>query len=141
MGKEETLIEGEEMKQKRYYSQPDVPTSIVCWSFTWMIFLFSMLLWLEITVFQVWTLMTLILFLIVVLVELRGRYLQIEDGKINYHALIVFNGQSIKLSNIKEVKHNRWGVVRFVTEKATYSFLMMPKTAARLAADVAELIK
>ena len=129
------------MKQKRYYSQPDVPTSIVCWSFTWMIFLFSMLLWLEITVFQVWTLMTLILFLIVALVELRDRYLQIEDGKINYHALIVFNGQSIKLSNIKEVKHNRWGVVRFVTGKATYSFLMMPKTAARLAADVAELIK
>lgn len=129
------------MKQKRYYSQPDVPTSIVCWSFTWMIFLFSMLLWLEITVFQVWTLMTLILFLIVALVELRDRYLQIEDGKINYHALIVFNGQSIKLSDIKEVKHNRWGVVRFVTGKATYSFLMMPKTAARLAADVAELIK
>ena len=129
------------MKQKRYYSQPDVPTSIVCWSFTWMIFLFSMLLWLEITVFQIWTLMTLILFLIVALVELRRRYLQIEDGKINYHALIVFNGQSIKLSDIKEVKHNRWGVVRFVTEKATHSFLMMPKTAARLAADVAELIK
>ena len=129
------------MKQRKYYSQPDVPTSIVCWSFTWMIFLFSMLLWLEITVFQVWTLMTLILFLIVALVELRDRYLQIEDGKINYHALIVFNGQSIKLSDIKEVKHNRWGVVRFVTGKATYSFLMMPKTAARLAADVAELIK
>ncbi|WP_057906943.1 EbsA family protein [Ligilactobacillus araffinosus] len=129
------------MKQKRYYSQPDVPTSIVCWSFTWMIFLFSMLLWLEITVFQIWTLMTLILFLIVVLVELRGRYLQIEDGKINYHTLIVFNGQSIKLSDIKEVKHNRWGVVRFVTEKATHSFLMMPKTAARLAGDVVELIK
>ncbi|WP_283596544.1 EbsA family protein [Ligilactobacillus aviarius] len=129
------------MKQKRYYSQPDVPTSIVCWSFTWMIFLFSMLLWLEITVFQIWTLMTLILFLIVALVELRGRYLQIEDGKINYHTLIVFNGQSIKLSDIKEVKHNRWGVVRFVTEKATHSFLMMPKTATRLAADVAELIK
>ena len=129
------------MKQKKYYSQPDVPTSIVCWSFTWMIFLFSMLLWLEITVFQIWTLMTLILFLIVALVELRRRYLQIEDGKINYHALIVFNGQSIKLSDIKEVKHNRWGVVRFVTEKATHSFLMMPKTAARLAADVAELIK
>ncbi len=85
--------------------------------------------------------MTLILFLIVALVELRGRYLQIEDGKINYHALIVFNGQSIKLSDIKEVKHNRWGVVRFVTEKATHSFLMMPKTAVRLAADVAELIK
>ena len=100
-----------------------------------------MLLWLEITVFQIWTLMTLILFLIVALVELRGRYLQIEDGKINYHALIVFNGQSIKLSDIKEVKHNRWGVVRFVTGKATYSFLMMPKTAARLATDVAELIK
>lgn len=129
------------MKQKRYYSQPDVPTSIVCWSFTWMIFLFSMLLWLEITVFQIWTLMTLILFLIVVLVELRGRYLQIEDGKINYHTLIVFNGQSIKLSDIKEVKHNRWGGVRFVTEKATHSFLMMPKTAARLAGDVVELIK
>lgn len=129
------------MKQKRYYSQPDVPTSIVCWSFTWMIFLFSMLLWLEITVFQIWTLMTLILFLIVALVELRGRYLQIEDGKINYHTLIVFNGQSIKLSDIKEVKHNRWGVVRFVTEKATHSFLMMPKTAARLAGDVVELIK
>ena len=106
-------------------------------------FLFSghRTLWLEITVFQIWTLMTLILFLIVALVELRGRYLQIEDGKINYHALIVFNGQSIKLSDIKEVKHNRWGVVRFVTEKATYSFLMMPKTATRLAADVAELIK
>ncbi len=100
-----------------------------------------MLLWLEITVFQIWTLMTLILFLIVALVELRGRYLQIEDGKINYHTLIVFNGQSIKLSDIKEVKHNRWGVVRFVTEKATHSFLMMPKTATRLAADVAELIK
>lgn len=100
-----------------------------------------MLLWLEITVFQIWTLLTLILFIIVAFVEIKGRYIQIEDGVINYHALIVFNGQSVKVADIKEVKHNRWGVVRFVTEKATYSFLMMPKTAARLANDVAELIK
>ena len=125
------------MKKNKYYSQPDVPTSIVCWSFTWMIFLFSMLLWLEITVFQIWTLLTLILFIIVAFVEIKGRYIQIEDGVINYHALIVFNGQSVKVADIKEVKHNRWGLVRFVTEKAVYSFLMTPKTAARLVNDVA----
>ena len=37
--------------EKRFYYQPDLPTSITCWSYTGMAFLFSMLLWLEITVF------------------------------------------------------------------------------------------
>ena len=41
--------------EKRFYYQPDLPTSITCWSYTGMAFLFSMLLWLEITVFQVYT--------------------------------------------------------------------------------------
>ena len=46
---------------KKYFYQPDIPVSISCWSFTLMILLFSLLLWLEITVFQIWTVITFII--------------------------------------------------------------------------------
>lgn len=128
------------MKSKKYYAQPDVPTSIVCWSFTWMIFLFSMLLWLEITVFQIWTLMTLIIFLVVSFIELHGRYLQILDNKINYHALIVFNGQDIDIKKIKSISCNKWGVVRIFTNVTCYSFWLTPKNAKKFTSKVSKLI-
>lgn len=124
------------MKTKKYYSQPDVPTSITCWSFTWMIFLFSMLIWLEITVFQVWTLSFLIVFLIIAFIELKGRYLQITNEKVKFHALIIYNNQEIEREKIQSVTCNKWGVVKIHTENETYEFLMMPKTAKKVVSEL-----
>lgn len=119
------------MKHK-YYSQPDVPTTITCWSFTGMIFLFSMLLWLEITVFQIWTLLTLILFLIVAFIEIKGRYITVDKHGLHYHALIVFNNQNIKRKDIITVKVNKWGVLKIKTHYRDYEFLMLPKIARQV---------
>lgn len=123
---------GGKMKNKKFYIQPDVPTSITCWSFTGMIFLFSMLLWLEITVFQVWTLITLIIFLIVTFIEIKGRYIIVDSQKIYYHALIVFNSQEIERSKVKDVEVNKWGVIKIKTTDRDYEFLTMPKVARKL---------
>lgn len=120
------------MKDKKYYVQPDVPTSITCWLFTGMIFLFSMLLWLEITVFQMWTLSILIIFLIVSFIELKKRYITISDTEIKYHALIVYNDLVIKRNEIQKVTVNKWGVIKINTPERNYEFLTNPKIADRL---------
>ncbi|WP_290034111.1 EbsA family protein [Ligilactobacillus cholophilus] len=119
-------------ENKKYFCQPDIPTSITCWSFTWMIFLTSMLLWLEITVFQIWTLIILILFILVAFIQIRGRYLTISEDEINYHALILYNNIVIKKSAIKTISTNKWGLIKIETASNVYEFLTLPKIANKL---------
>lgn len=122
-----------------YFYQPDIPTSIICWSFTGIVFLISMLLWLEITVFQIWTVVVLILFVIITAVQLYFRRLVFMDDKLVAKTVIPQNSKRILYRKIEEigVKH---GQVVIKTKFATYSFLLTPGKRKKIIARLKKLI-
>lgn len=88
---------------KKLYVQPDWPTSIICWAFSLMILDMSLLLWLEITVFQVWTVLAFLLFIAVAAVQIIGRYVVLGEDGLTVHTVISFNSKKIKYDQIKRV--------------------------------------
>lgn len=96
---------------KKLYVQPDWPTSVICWAFSLMILDMSLLLWLEITVFQVWTVLTFLLFVVVAAVQVIGRYVVFGEDVLTVHTVISFNSKKIKYDQIKQVTVLRTQVI------------------------------
>lgn len=96
---------------KKLYVQPDWPTSIICWAFSLMILDMSLLLWLEITVFQVWTVLAFLLFIAVAAVQVIGRYVVFGEDVLTVHTVISFNSKKIKYDQIKQVTVLRTQVI------------------------------
>ena len=118
------------MKQKFYY-QPDLATSIICWSFTGMIFLSSLLLWLEITVFQIWTALTFILFVLVSIVQILRRQVLLNEQVLLLRAVVSFNNKEIPLNELNKVKKTKYGL-QLITRFRSYNILLTPKSAEEL---------
>lgn len=121
------------MERKLKY-QPDIAMSVICWSFTLMIFLTSMLLWLELTVLQPWTFSVLALFLVVAFVQLRSRIIVIRADQIEISKVIKANNDVIYYHNIVKVQLRRFGLV-IKTDQDRYELLMRHKDAKE-AADI-----
>lgn len=96
---------------KKLYVQPDWPTSIICWAFSLMILDMSLLLWLEITVFQVWTVLAFLLFIAVAAIQIIGRYVVLGKDGLIVHTVISFNSKKIKYDQIKRVTVLRTQVI------------------------------
>lgn len=96
---------------KKLYVQPDWPTSIICWAFSLMILDMSLLLWLEITVFQVWTVLAFLLFIAVAAVQIIGRYVVLGEDGLTVHTVISFNSKKIRYDQIKQVTVLRTQVI------------------------------
>lgn len=126
------------MKNKYFY-QPDIPTSIICWSFTGIVFLISMLLWLEITVFQIWTVIVLILFAIITAVQLYFRRLVFLDDKLVAKTVIPQNSKRILYRKIEKVGVKN-GQVVIKTKFSTYSFLLTPGNRKKVIARLKKLV-
>ena len=88
---------------KKLYVQPDWPTSVICWAFSLMILDMSLLLWLEITVFQVWTVLAFVLFIAVAAVQIIGRYVVLGEDALTVHTVIGFNSKKIEYDQIERV--------------------------------------
>lgn len=116
---------------KKYFYQPDIPVSISCWSFTLMILLFSLLLWLEITVFQIWTVITFIIFVLVALIQVLLRKVELSDTELSFRAVIPFNNFKIKKVDIKEIEIRKCGL--FIKTKYRDYRLIVSKGVAEKA--------
>lgn len=101
-------LRGDFMKEKFYY-QPDIPVSISIWSLTLMIFLTGMMFWLEITVFQKWSAISFIIFIISVIIQLLFRYATLSEDKICFNAVISFNSFELKFKDINNITPKKYG--------------------------------
>ncbi|GBG95810.1 putative membrane spanning protein [Ligilactobacillus salitolerans] len=116
----------------KFKYQPERATSVICWSFTGMIFLVGALLWLEITVLQPWTISAFILFLLVVWIQVKFRYLQIDAEKLRINKVIATNNVLIKYHDITALAVNKHSlVVRTADEE--YELLMSSNHAKQAA--------
>lgn len=117
--------------EKRFYYQPDLPTSITCWSYTGMVFLFSMLLWLEITVLQIYTVVFLVIFLIAAILQIARRKIVPEDDGVAVKTVFSMNAKKIAYDDILNVEVEKHGLV-FVTKYQKLSVLMKREHAKEL---------
>lgn len=117
------------MKQK-FYCQPDIPTAVTCWSYTLMIFLTSLFLWLEITVFQIWTAISFGVFLLVVVLQILRRKLILTEDEIVLKNVLALNNKTIKFKDIKQVSHTKYRL-QISDRFRTYEVLMLPKSVTK----------
>lgn len=113
--------------EQKFYCQPDIPSSITCWSYTFMIFLLSLFLWLEITVFQIWTAIAFVCFVLVAAIQLWRRQLVITDREVKFKRVLSLNDKIIARSDIKEVVATKYQL-KITDRYRTYSVLMLPKS-------------
>ncbi|HAP23756.1 MAG TPA: pore-forming protein [Lactobacillus sp.] len=113
--------------EQKFYCQPDIPSSITCWSYTFMIFLLSLFLWLEITVFQIWTAIAFVCFVLVTAIQLWRRQLVITDREVKFKRVLSLNDKIIARSDIKEVVATKYQL-KITDRYRTYSVLMLPKS-------------
>lgn len=117
--------------EKRFYYQPDLPTSITCWSYNGMAFLFSMLLWLEITIFQVYTAIVFVIFFIAAILQIARRKIVLEDDGVAIKTVFSMNSKKISYDDILNVEVEKHGLV-FTTKYQKLSFMMKCKNAKEL---------
>ncbi len=113
--------------EQKFYCQPDIPSSITCWSYTIMIFLLSLFLWLEITVFQIWTAIAFVCFVLVTAIQLWRRQLVITDREVKFKRVLSLNDKIIARSDIKEVVATKYQL-KITDQYRIYSVLMLPKS-------------
>lgn len=117
--------------EKRFNYQPDLPTSITCWSYTGMVFLFSMLLWLEITVFQVYTAIVFVIFLIAAILQITRRKIVLEDDGVVIKTVFSMNAKKISYDDILNVEVEKHGLA-FTTKYQKLSVMMKRKQVEKL---------
>lgn len=117
--------------EKRFNYQPDLPTSITCWSYTGMVFLFSMLLWLEITVFQVYTAIVFVIFLIAAILQITRRKIVLEDDGVAIKTVFSMNAKKISYDDILNVEVEKRGLA-FTTKYQKLSVMMKRKQVEKL---------
>ncbi|MDK1726393.1 EbsA family protein [Dellaglioa algida] len=96
--------------QKTYFYQPELAKTVILWSWTFCILLSSLLLWLEITTIQIWTIILFLIFLIVSVIQILSRKLIIDDKNIKLTKVIRKYNETIEISEIKKVKLRRFGL-------------------------------
>ncbi|MFT8555938.1 MAG: EbsA family protein [Liquorilactobacillus hordei] len=108
---------------KKFWYQPDFATSVICWSFTFMILLLSVLLWLEITVFQIWTVIVFLIFCAITIIQLLLRWIEVGDEQMIVHTIIPQNTKKITLTNIENVRISKYGII-ITVKRQKYHFIM-----------------
>lgn len=108
---------------KKFWYQPDFATSFICWSFTFMILLLSVLLWLEITVFQIWTVIVFLIFCAITIIQLLLRWIEVGDEQMIVHTIIPQNTKKIMLTNIENVRISKYGII-ITVKRQKYHFIM-----------------
>ena len=117
--------------KKVFYCQPDVATSVTCWSYTGMLFLFSLLLWLELTVFQIWTAISFLLFVLVAGIQLYKRRLVLTDDSVEFQTVLSFNNKKIRYQDIKDVELLKNGI-NITGKNAIITVVLKRKNAKKI---------
>ena len=117
------------LQTTKFFLKVPILVSIVAQFFsTLMILLFSLLLWLEITVFQIWTVITFIIFVLVALIQVLLRKVELSDTELSFRAVIPFNNFKIKKVDIKEIEVRKYGL--FIKTKYRDYRLIVSKRVA-----------
>ena len=89
-------------EETRYFYQPDLTGAIISWSWTFLIFVAGLVIWLEITHFQWLTAILFALFAILTFLEIKRRTVLVTPTKLTFSRLLQRDYLVIPLADIRQ---------------------------------------
>ncbi|MBB1078649.1 VPDSG-CTERM exosortase interaction domain protein [Limosilactobacillus sp. STM2_1] len=118
-------------EETRYFYQPDLTGTIICWCWTFMFFIAGLVTWLEITHFQWLSALFFAIFAILALLEWRRRTVIITPTKMVFNRLLQKNYLVIPIADIRQ-PHFTKHTVTVTVNGEVLNFTFTSKAIARL---------
>ncbi|WP_076461598.1 EbsA family protein [Limosilactobacillus caccae] len=118
-------------EETRYFYQPDLTGTIICWSWTFLFFIAGLVIWLEITHFQWLSAAFFAVFLILTLLEWRRRTVVITPTKMVFSRLLQKNYLVIPIADIRQPQFTKHTVTMTVNGEVL-NFTFTTKAVNRL---------
>ena len=120
-------------EETRYFYQPDLTGAIISWSWTFLIFVAGLVVWLEITHFQWLTAILFALFAILTFLEIKRRTVLVTPTKLTFSRLLQRDYLVIPLVDIRQPHFTKHTVTMTVNGEVL-NFTFSNKAVRRLQA-------
>ncbi|WP_288636072.1 EbsA family protein [uncultured Limosilactobacillus sp.] len=120
-------------EETRYFYQPDLTGAIISWSWTFLIFVAGLVVWLEITHFQWLTAILFTLFAILTFLEIKRRTVLVTPTKLTFSRLLQRDYLVIPLADIRQPHFTKHTVTMTVNGEVL-NFTFSNKAVRRLQA-------
>lgn len=120
-------------EETRYFYQPDLTGAIISWSWTFLIFVAGLVIWLEITHFQWLTAILFALFAILTFLEIKRRTVLVTPTKLTFSRLLQRDYLVIPLADIHQPHFTKHTVTMTVNGEVL-NFTFSNKAVRRLQA-------
>lgn len=120
-------------EETRYFYQPDLTGAIISWSWTFLIFVAGLVVWLEITHFQWLTAILFALFAILTFLEIKRRTVLVTPTKLTFSRLLQRDYLVIPLADIRQ-PHFTKHTVTMIVNGEVLNFTFSNKAVRRLQA-------
>ena len=120
-------------EETRYFYQPDLTGAIISWSWTFLIFVAGLVIWLEITHFQWLTAILFALFAILTFLEIKRRTFLVTPTKLTFSRLLQRDYLVIPLADIRQPHFTKHTVTMTVNGEVL-NFTFSNKAVRRLQA-------
>ena len=120
-------------EETRYFYQPDLTGAIISWSWTFLIFVAGLVIWLEITHFQWLTAILFALFAILTFLEIKRRTVLVTPTKLTFSRLLQRDYLVIPLADSRQPHFTKHTVTMTVNGEVL-NFTFSNKAVRRLQA-------
>ena len=120
-------------EETRYFYQPDLTGAIISWSWTFLIFVAGLVVWLEITHFQWLTAILFALFAILTFLEIKRRTVLVTPTKLTFSRLLQRDYLVIPMADIRQPHFTKYTVTMTVNGEVL-NFTFSNKAVRRLQA-------
>lgn len=120
-------------EETRYFYQPDLTGAIISWSWTFLIFVAGLVVWLEITHFQWVTAILFALFAMLTFLEIKRRTVLVTPTKLTFSRLLQRDYLVIPLADIRQPHFTKHTVTMTVNGEVL-NFTFSNKAVRRLQA-------
>ena len=120
-------------EETRYFYQPDLTGAIISWSWTFLIFVAGLVVWLDITHFQWLTAILFALFAILTFLEIKWRTVLVTPTKLTFSRLLQRDYLVIPLADIRQPHFTKHTVTMTVNGEVL-NFTFSNKAVRRLQA-------
>ncbi|USS89658.1 EbsA family protein [Fructilactobacillus cliffordii] len=118
-------------QKRKFLYQPQPTTSIICWSWTLIVLLVGVIIWLEITQFQNITFMFFLAFVALTWIQIYFRKMLVWSDTIEIRQVLNPFGKKISLQSISRVRAQR-NSIAFNAGGRRYKFLLPANSVIEL---------
>lgn len=125
------------MQEEKFFYQPNLVNTIIIWSWTTMILLLGIIMWLEITHFQWITAVLFLIFIALTVLQIFRRTLKITPDKLVFSRMLQANYLTIPKSNLEQLRFTN-STLQFTAGGQTFYFTFTPHSLAAIKGILAD---